>query len=399
MPNNQELEDRFLVFFEADVLHLYTNHPDKYELDTAYYGGVLKTTEDYYYKLESLDRLNECILQIRFAYHRKEDGTECIGVFAPDLDKVSEIELKKWRPFFVQKSLLVEKDERYEKWYDRYINGSWNVPIEPRRQLSYVIKKINACCKTLVELPLYTAVPDNAIIYPISQNTHAYEDAHQTLYGFLVDSLSKKSLLKLAKLRNKTILEADNMKPPTLLRHVFCEFDKDSKLHTLLAEVSKQRSKPTHGVRETAKESNAFEDFKNDLEIAVEVYEELLELIESEFSISSEHELRRHDMIEFLPKIAGDVHQQSSTCQATRMVDKTVEKVSYGMREEIEGVQQSQVLYVHFTNGEILAMDTGSNIADMVDETDMKPDELHVEFGLKWVAAPSNRSDFIKNDD
>ena len=44
MSDNQVLEDRFLVFFEADVLHLYTNHPDKYELDTDYYGGVLKTT-------------------------------------------------------------------------------------------------------------------------------------------------------------------------------------------------------------------------------------------------------------------------------------------------------------------------------------------------------------------
>ncbi|MDE0313383.1 MAG: hypothetical protein OXM61_00645, partial [Candidatus Poribacteria bacterium] len=144
MSDNQALEDRFLVFFEADVLHFYTNHPEKYELDTDYYGGVLKTIEDYYYKLESLDRLNEYILQIRFAYHKKENGTECIGVFAPDLDKVSEIELKKWRPFFVQKSLLVEKDERFEKWYERFIQGSWNVPIEPRRQLSYIIKQINA---------------------------------------------------------------------------------------------------------------------------------------------------------------------------------------------------------------------------------------------------------------
>ena len=288
--------------------------------------------------------------------------------------------------------MLVEKDERFEKWYERFIQGSWNVPIEPRRQLSYIIQKINACCKTLVDLPLYTAIPDNAIIYPISQNTHAYEDAHQRLYGFLVDSLSKKCLLELANLRNKTILEADNMKPPTLLRHVFSEFDKDSKLHTLLAEVSKQRSKPSHGVRDAAKESNAFEYFKNDLEIAVEVYEELLELIESEFSVSSEHELRRHDMIDFLPKIDGEVHPKSSTRQATRMVGKTIEKVWYGRRKEIEGVQQCEVLFVQFTNGEILAIDTVSNIVDMLDETTMKPDELRVEFGLKWVAAPSNEA-------
>lgn len=48
-------------------------------------------------------------------------------------------------------------------------------------------------------------------------------------------------------------------------------------------------------------------------------------------------------------------------------------------------------LCVHFTDGEILAIDTGSNIGMMVDEIDMKPDELHVEFGFKWVPAPSNK--------
>lgn len=391
MPDNQELEDRFLVFFEADVLHFYTNHPDKYELDTDYYGGVLKTTEDYYYKLESLDRLNEYILQIRFAYHRKEDGTECIGVFAPDLDKVSEIELKKWHPFFVQKSLLAEKDERFEKWYDRYINGSWNVPIEPRKKLSYIIKKINACCKTLVELPLYTAIPDNAIIYPISQNTYAYENAHQRLYGFLVDSLSKKCLLALAKLRNKTILEADNMKSPTLLRHVFSEFDKQSKLHTLLSKVSEKRSKPSHGVRDAAKESNAFEDFKNDLEIAVEVYEKLLELVESEFSVTAEHELRRHEIMEGLPKIIGGVESHYSICKATKMEGKTVEKVWFGMRKEIKDVHQSEVLYMQFTDGEIMAIETGSNALDFLHRNGINPNELNIDLMLTWVPAPSNK--------
>ena len=317
----------------------------------------------------------------------------------PDLINAPDLERKKWDNLIVHKSLLAENDERFQKWYDRYINGSWNVPIEPRRQLSDIIENINACCKTLVDLPLYTAVPDNSIIYPISPNTHAYEDAHQRLYGFLVDSLSKDCLMKLAKLRSKTIHEAERMKPPTLLRHVFCEFDKDSKLHTLLAEVSKQRSKPSHGVRGAAKESNAFEDFKNDLEIAVDVYEELLELIESEFSVSAEHELRRHGMIDFLPKIDGEVHPKSSTRQATRMVGKTIEKVRYGRRKEIEGVQQCEVLYVHFTNGEILAIDTVSNIGHMVDETDMKPDELRVEFGIKWVDAPSNKNEDTENSD
>ncbi|MYB01196.1 hypothetical protein F4X90_16215, partial [Candidatus Poribacteria bacterium] len=158
MPDNPAL-DRIIDFFEADVLSLYTIHPDKYELDTDYFEGKLKTTEAYFYKLESSNRLNESILQIRFGYHKKKDGRLCIGVFRPDLKKVPEEEQKKWVPFLVDKSLLVQEDKRFKMWHDGYIKGSFNVESGPRKRLSYIIKKINACCKTLVGEPLYTEVP------------------------------------------------------------------------------------------------------------------------------------------------------------------------------------------------------------------------------------------------
>ena len=398
MPDKPEL-DSYIAFFEADVLNLYICHPNKYELDTDYYGGVLKTTDAYYYELESAGRLNEYILQIRFAYHRKKDGTPCIGVFIPDLKKIPEKEQVKWGSLFVQKSLLVQEDERFNMWYERYIKGSWNVPIEPRRQLSYIIKKMNACCKTLVDLPLYTAVPDNSIIYPIAQNSHAYEDAHRKLYGFLVDSLSKDCLLELANIRNKTIDGAENMKTKTLLRLVFNEFDKNSKLHTFLAEVSEKRRQSSHGVREAAKKSNAFEDFRNDLEIAVEVYEKLLALIETEFNVLSEHELRRHEIMEGLPKIVRDAESHYSICQSKKMEGKTVEKVWFGMREEIEDVHQSEVLYMQFTDGEILAMQIGSNALDFLYSKGINPNELNTDLILTWVPAASNRSENAENDD
>ena len=96
-------------------------------------------------------------------------------------------------------------------------------------------------------------------------------------------------------------------------------------------------------------------------------------------------------MIDFLPKIDGEVHPKSSTRQATRMIGKTVEKVRFGMRKKIEGVQQTEVLYVHFTDGEILAINTVSNIAEILEETAMKPDKLKVEFLLEWVPAPTNK--------
>ncbi len=246
MSNNFVL-DKIIGFFEADVLSPYESNPHKYELDTDFFEAVLKTTKAYFYQLKSSGKLDEYI-SIRFGYHRKKDDTLCIAVFLPDLVKAPEIERRKWRPFIVEKSLLSQEDERFEMWCDRYIQGSFAVPIAPRKRLSHFIEKINACCKTLVDEPLYTKVPDKSIRYPISQNSHAYENAHRNLYGFLVDSLSKKCLLALAGVRNQTIPEAQNMKSTTLLRHVFNELGEHSKLHILLSKVSKQRGKSSHDV-------------------------------------------------------------------------------------------------------------------------------------------------------
>lgn len=208
--------ERIIGFYEADVLFLYESKPDKYELDTDYFEGMLRTTDTYFSELESSGKENESI-RIRFGYHSKKDGTLCIAVYLPDLDGASEKEKRKWEPFIVDKSLLSQEDERFEMWRSRYIQGNWDVPCGSRRQLGSVIEKINACCKTLVGMPLYTEVPDKSVRYPGAQNSHAYEDAHKNLYGFLVDSLSKGCLLALASLRFHAHMGACSFKQVVVL--------------------------------------------------------------------------------------------------------------------------------------------------------------------------------------
>ena len=141
--------DRIVSFFEADVLNLYTSHPDKYELNTDFFEGVLETTNTYFNELESSERLDEYI-RIRFGYHRKKDGTLCIVVVLSDLKEAPKTEQRKWGPFIVDKSSLSKEDKRFKMWYDRYIEGSWEVESGPRKRLSHIIEKINACCKTLI---------------------------------------------------------------------------------------------------------------------------------------------------------------------------------------------------------------------------------------------------------
>ena len=109
---------RVIGFFEAGVLSYYENNPDKYELDTDYFEGEIKTTPTFFCELKSSEKLDESI-RIRFGYHSKIDGTLCIAVYLPDLAGASEKEQRKWEPFIVDKSLLSQEDERFEMWRSR----------------------------------------------------------------------------------------------------------------------------------------------------------------------------------------------------------------------------------------------------------------------------------------
>lgn len=377
------MTQRIIGYFEVDVLSLYSSNPHKYAIDTDYFEGELKTSD-------ASGRSYEYI-RVRFGYHAKSDGSLCLAVFLPDLANAASLEQKKWSPFIVKDDELAESDARFTMWFDRNIQGSWSVPNGPRKRLTAVIEKINACCESLAGLPLYSKVPDSSVTYPISQNTHAYEDSHKTLYGFLIDGLSKKCLTSLADKRGKSIPEAANMKPPTLLRHVFHEFDRESQLHKILSLISTERGNSSHGVRVPAKSTDAFGRFNSDLEEAVASFKELLTLIEQKFSISADYEQRRQEIMKYLPKIIeGGIQSNYSICQATQMTGKTVEKVWFGLREDHEQLHQSEALFIQFTNGEILAIDTGSNVVNIADQARIKPNEFHVDLNLTWVPAPSN---------
>ena len=49
-------------------------------------------------------------------------------------------------------------------------------------------------------------------------------------------------------------------------------------------------------------------------------------------------------------------------------------------------LHQSEVLIIHFTDGSILGIDTGSNIGNLCSEKPgLQPNEFHVDLNLQWV--------------
>jgi hypothetical protein len=109
-------------------------------------------------------------------------------------------------------------------------------------------------------------------------------------------------------------------------------------------------------------------------------------VLEHEFQVNGEELREHHTAKEMLPEIDRLPHAHYSIVQASRMIGKTVERVEFGFRKKIEGVHESEALIIHFTDGSIMGLDTGSNAGNLAcDENGPHPDDFHVDFMVRWV--------------
>jgi len=66
-----------------------------------------------------------------------------------------------------------------------------------------------------------------------------------------------------------------------------------------------------------------------------------------------------------------------------------VERVESGFCKRIAATHQREGMILHFTDGSILGIDTGSNACNVADEHEgLQPDEFHADFMLMWVPLP-----------
>jgi hypothetical protein len=80
------------------------------------------------------------------------------------------------------------------------------------------------------------------------------------------------------------------------------------------------------------------------------------------------------------PKPVSPPEGNYSINEAYRMVGKTVASVDVGHQKRTPKVHQSELIVIHFTDGTALAIDTGSNAWNLLDN----PDEFHADFMLEW---------------
>lgn len=372
-----------LGYFDQQVLASYRSEPHKFHLETDSFEGTLTLTQTYYRELEESGDTDEW-LNLKFGYRTLNDGSLAIVLWLPDLMK-AKMHQSKWIGFHLASPTWAAPDERFQQWVKRYIAGSWEIDNGPKFKIAEIIAAINGFTSEVLGCPLYNHAIDASLTYPAGENTHGYQDAHAKLYGFLIDGLNKPCIEALAK-ASGTPMNFGSTRTLDALKRVLPELAAPSAFDTAMSVVSEQRRLANHGVRPPATRKAAFSTFTEDLEWCLKGLRELFAYLEKHLGVDGMSASQRSEARKWLPRVRDMQHPFASIHKATKMAGKTIKSVEYGDRETIDGVHESDVLVLYFTDGSIMALDTGSNAYNIAsDRAGLQPEDFHVSLNLAWV--------------
>ncbi|HJQ24673.1 MAG TPA: hypothetical protein VKA60_12215 [Blastocatellia bacterium] len=402
---DKEPYNRVIGYFDLQVLAAYRNEPDKYEVQTDFFEGRISTTESYFLSLEEAGRADEC-LSVMFGYRTLQNGDLAIAAYLPDFKYISEAQAKRWAGFHIDNAqwMNYKDDLRFSMWVRRYMGGDWNVEHGVRARLEEVVRLIYGLTAEVVGKPILKNEGIEGVNFPAAENNHRYQDAHKELYGYLIDGLDKESIAFIADRLGRNV-KIGSDRTVMALKKVFPNLAGSPTFTMAFDLVSEQRRLASHGVREEAMRFPAFEQFSKDLEMCLMALAELLETLEDELGVDAKIASERYRLKNALPKIVRPAEPHYSICQASRMKGKTVERVEFGFREDIEGVHGSELIIIHFTDGSMMSVDTGSNAGNIADDLvfqakkELKAEDFHVSFSLQWVSGLDKRPAASGKDD
>lgn len=376
--------EKFIAYFEQAVLGQYLQQADRYVIETDYFEGHLKTCGPVAQDDE---------VDVRFGYRTRPDASLAIAAFLPDLHKLSKAHIARWASFAIHEPVWPIPDERYALWLRRYLAGDWDVENGPRAHLEDLVRCVRALTNETVGIALFKVPSTDTLKFPLSQNTHSYEDSHVPLYGYLIDGLEKEAIMRIGS-KAGVPLDASSDKTVKALRRALRMLPDASPLWSAFELTSKQRGAATHGTRPAAVRFGAFEQFKTDLDLWVAGLRDLLSCLEKLLGMKGTVAEKRQATKQFLPAIDKPSDPRYSITQLSRAVGKTVERVEYGFTPIRPTSHQGEGMILHFTDGSILGIDIGSNVQHLSDKFGgLMPGDLHVDFSLQWVPPPSTNED------
>ena len=63
-----------------------------------------------------------------------------------------------------------------------------------------------------------------------------------------------------------------------------------------------------------------------------------------------------------------------------------MDRVEYGYRHDIDGVHESELVIIHFTDGSIMSLDAATNTVNVLRDAsvNVRPDDFHVSVSVQW---------------
>ena len=191
---------------------------------------------------------------------------------------------------------------------------------------------INALTTETVGLLLFDPHECEALRFPLTQNTHRYQDAHLILYGFLVDGLQKECIVRIGA-KTGVQLNVASDKTVSALRKV----PAPPRVIPRSGPPSK-RPRSSAGSPDTraptATRFAAFEEFSEDLKQWVAGLRELLSCLEKILGMKGSIAAKRHTAKQHLPVIVAPPEANYSIATLPRIVGKTVARVECGVRRK-----------------------------------------------------------------
>lgn len=369
-----------LSYFDFQVLASYKNQPDKYDFKNDFFEGNLSINSNYYKKGK---KNKEDYIDLKFGFRTLNNGDLAVVVFNYELCKY-ENHLQKWAGFLLKSPKWAKgNDLRYKMWFDRYLNGSWDIENGLSYKITEQMNYINAMTTEFFKAKLFLYDLDNHIEYPYAQNTFAYQDSHKFLYGYIIDGLNSRLIDKIA-LKYKANIK--NIKwNSKKLGIIFPELGNSTPYSIIFKLISENRSYSSHGVRKNCKRINAFEKFTSDLEICFNFLNDFRIILEKRLKVKAENVLARLNAKKNLPRLSKITQANYSINQAYFMKGKRIVKVKIGNRISKWNIHKSEVIILYFDDGSILSIDTGSNASNLEDTTIKSAKEFHVDMFLQWV--------------
>jgi hypothetical protein len=374
--------EHHLLYFKRSVLAQYRTSSHLYSLKEDDMGGVLETISEDENTNGNLS--DSPWVRVRFGFRRLDNSCVCVAALRYDVQKLPEEDLLIWRGNMLDHPSFAQNDPAFERWVNRYLEGSWDVEDGPRVQIASLVKLINALTRQTLGKPLFRFEENNLINYPAAENQDAYAMAHLELYRLLIDGLNKEALDIIA--HRLSISLTDSSKTMNSLKEILPE-KLTSVIHKPLKKCSDERNKK-HGIpSEDLKSFQAFDTFHIDLMKIAVALEELNKWLEEKLSADSEACLKREDMTKLFPKFIGPPHPEFKLEELKKAKGKMIQSVEFGEVEN-PGIHQREEIVMHFTDGSSMAILVGSNALNLTDRfPDMKPEDMSTDLMIFW--APS----------